>query len=261
MIDDEHAIPNQNEGETADQAYENQSEKVDWKAAAIRAQTELEIARRQPDQGRPAAEPQQSETDKLAQKVEQLRSTMPVVDQTKPQTWWEREQHKEQLDIAREQLSEARERDRQRTLQNMQYQTQSQKVVQDVKGQFRSRAAFAQVEQKFDQMVSQLRPEVQANPQTLTVMMKNLLFDAGETGGPQAPPKPGGAYGSRGPGAQPAKGGKNAPVEFKSDIEAEIATHYGMSAEEYYSAKYNERGPETSGNGVSIYPFKIGGRT
>lgn len=238
---------------------ETQPAEVDWKAEAIRAQARAEVLEqmqtRQVAPQQPAA-PQESESDKLASEVERLRSTIPALDPANPNSFWEREKHKEALDEARHNLAEARERERRNAIMAVQYQTQAQSVVQNVKQKFAARPAFSKIERQFDQMVGQLAPHVRADPNALTVMMKTLLFDAGDTGCAKAPPSaPSNAYApARGP---VKKGGK---VQFQSEQEAQVAAYYGMTAEEYYDPRYNERAPETQGNGVSIYPYKIGGR-
>jgi hypothetical protein len=232
-------------------------ERVDWKAEAIRAQAKLEVLQQQaPAASQPAQAAPPSESEQLARQVEELRSNMPQLDPKNPDSFWEREKHKEKLDELRHQLAEVRERERRQALVNFEYQTRSQSVVNDVKQKFSGRPAFQKVERQFDQMVNQLAPHVRADPNALTVMMKTLLFDAGDTGGAKAPPSaPSGAYA---PGRSgPQKAGK---VQFRSEQEAQIAAYYGMTAEEYYDPKYNEPGPGTEGNGVSIYPYPIGGR-
>jgi hypothetical protein len=231
-------------------------DRTDWKAEAIRAQAQLEMLRNQPapQPQAPAAPP--SEVDVVAREVEELRNSIPPLDANNPNSFWEREKHKERLDAARERLSEARERDRQQQLMRVQYETRSQSVVAQIKAQFAQRPAFAKVEKRFDEMVSRLAPNVRADPNALTVMMKTLLFDAGDSNRPTPPTAPGSGYA---PGRQGQPSGKKGAVEFKSQQEAEVAAYYGMTAEEYYSDKYNARGPETEGNGTSIYPFPIRG--
>jgi hypothetical protein len=238
---------------------ETQPAEVDWKSEAIRAQARAEVLEQmQTRQVAPQqqAAPRQSESDRLAQEVERLRSSIPALDPANPNSFWEREKHKETLDEARHNLAEAREHERRSAIMAVQYQTQAQSVVQNVKQKFAARPAFSKIERQFDQMVGQLAPHVRADPNALTVMMKTLLFDAGDAGGAKAPPSaPSNAYApARGP---VKKGGK---VQFQSEQEAQVAAYYGMTAEEYYDPRYNERGPETQGNGVSIYPYKIGGR-
>jgi hypothetical protein len=232
------------------------AESVDWKTEAIRAQAKLEMLQQAPMTQQAAAPAQISEAQRLEAQVEELRSSMPQLDSKNPDSFWDREKHKERLDEVRHQLAEARERERRQALMNVEYQTRSQVTVNDVKRKFSQRPAFSKIERQFDNMVNQLAPHVRADPNALTVMMKTLLFDAGDTGGAKAPPSaPSGAY-------SPSRGGprKSGKVEFKSEQEAQIAAYYGMTAEEYYDPKYNEAGPNTEGNGVSIYPYPIGGR-
>lgn len=242
-------------GEEFPQETAGGEERVDWKAEAIRAQAKLEMLQ-QPAASQPTQAAPPSEAERLAQEVEDLRRNMPQLDPKNPDSFWEREKHKEKLDEMRHQLAEVRERERRQALTNFEYQTRAQSVVTDVKQKFSGRPAFQKVERQFDQMVNQLAPHVRADPNALTVMMKTLLFDAGDTGGAKAPPTaPSGAY-------SPARGGaqKAGKVQFRSEQEAQIAAYYGMSAEEYYDPKYNEPGPNTEGNGISIYPYTIGGR-
>lgn len=261
MYDDENQVV-MDSGE--DFSEENSGEgsapqqEVDWKAEAIRAQARLEAMQEFSQSRQPQSEPapQQSESDRLAAEVERMRQEIPALDPKNPDSFWEREKHKERLDDMRHQLAEARERERRQALMNVQYQTRAQSVVSDVKQKFSKRAAFQKVERQFDQMVSQLAPHVRADPNALTVMMKTLLFDAGDTGGAKAPPSaPSGGY-------APVRGGaqRSGKVQFRSEQEAAVADYYGMTAEEYYDPKFNEPGPHTEGNGVSIYPYKIGGR-
>jgi len=252
--DTNRAPDNENEAafpeETHDQSHEQ--ERVDWKAEAIRAKAQLEMLNQRSQA--PASPPPPSEVEQLQQEVESLRGSMPQLDPSKPNTFWEREQHKEKLDAVREKLADARERERQNAVRMVQYQTQAQQAVQTVKQQYRDRPAFAKVEKRFDQYVKQLRPEAQADPNALNVIMRNLLFQ--EMDNTQAPPgAPSGAYAPRS-GAPQKKG----QPQFQSEAEAQVAAYYGMTAEEYYADKYNKAGPETQGNGVNVYPFPIGGR-
>jgi hypothetical protein len=241
-----------------DFSQETNPVEVDWKSEAIRAQARAEVLQQMHQQSSPPQQPpprQVSESERLAAEVDRLRAEIPALDPNNPNSFWDREKHKEKLDEVRHNLSEARERERRSAMMAVQYQTQSQTVVQNVKQKFAGRPAFAKIERQFDQMINQLAPHVRADPNALTVMMKTLLFDAGDTGGAKAPPAPpSGAYApARGP---VKKGGK---VQFQSEQEAQVAAYYGMSADEYYDPRYNEKGPETQGNGVSIYPYKIGG--
>jgi myosin heavy subunit len=230
---------------------ETQTQEVDWKTEAIRAQARAEVLQQMQTQSRQSASPpapRVSESDSLAQEVERLRAEMPALDPQNPNSFWDREKHKERLDETRHKLSEARERERRNAMMAVQYQTQSQTVVQNIKGKFSSRPAFQKIERQFDQMVSQLAPHVRADPNALTVMMKTLLFDAGDTGGAKAPPAPP-SSGYAPNRAAPKRGGK---AQFQTEQEAQVAAYYGMTAEEYYDPRYNENSPEAQGKGVSI---------
>jgi hypothetical protein len=235
---------------------ENQ-DRVDWKAEAIRAQTRLESMRemQQSNTQTQQAATTVSETQQLEQQIQEMRSKLPPIDPTNPNAFWEREQQKERLDDLRFQLSEARERERRNAMMSFTYQQQAQTLVQKVKQQFSGRPAFAKVERTFDEMVNRLAPNVRADPNALMVMMKTLLFDAGDGGGPKQPPSAPNA------GYSPARAGgqrRGQQVEFRSQEEAEVASYYGMTAEEYYDPRFNERAPDA--NGVNIYPFEIGRR-
>lgn len=239
-----------------------QQERVDWKAEAIRAQARLEmLEQRGPQAQAPKQAPQLSETERLTKELEGLRSTMPALDPSKPNSFWDRENHKEKIDAVRERLMETRERERQQALLRFEYEQKSQQAVQNVKRQFSQRPGFKQAEARFDQMVSQVEPHVRADPNALTVMMKNILYDV-EIANPQGqgqrpiPAAPGQGYAPQRGQPQQRKGS----VEFQNEQHAAVANFWGMTAEEYYDPKYRERGPETEGNGVSFYPFKIGGR-
>lgn len=240
-----------------DANQEAPEDRTDWKAKAIAAETELRL-RQQQNQPAPAAQapnPLQAAEQELAQ----LRESMPALDRNNPASFWEREEHKAKLDAARERVAEMRERDRMRQVQAIQYQTQAQKVASEVKSRFKDRPGFAKAEAEFDKRFASMRPEAQADPGTVSVLMKTVLFDVmGSSTGTPTPPTPAGASGYR-PGVSGPKGGKGQPMEFKSEAEARVAAIYGMTAEEYYSPKYNEAGEHTQGNGVSIYPFPIGG--
>jgi hypothetical protein len=259
MYEDENQVVMDSGEDFSEENSAPSQQEVDWKAEAIRAQARLEAMQefsqpRQSSPQQPAAEP--SESERLASDVERMRQEIPALDPKNPDSFWEREKHKERLDDMRHQLAEARERERRQALMNVQYQTRAQSVVSDVKQKFSKRPAFQKIERQFDQMVNQLAPHVRADPNALTVMMKTLLFDAGDTGGAKAPPSaPSNGY-------APVRGGaqRSGKVQFRSEQEAAVAEYYGMTAEEYYDPKFNEPGAHTEGNGISIYPYKIGGR-
>lgn len=239
------------------QLVSQEQERVDWKAEAIRAQARLDTMREMQQQNNTQTSPKQttaSESEVLEQQIQDLRSKLPPIDPSNPNAFWEREQQKEKLDDLRFQLSEARERERRQAMMSFTYQQQSQSMVQKIKQQFASRPAFARVERTFDDMVGRLAPNVRADPNALTVMMKTLLYDAGDVGGPKPPPQaPSSGYNNR--VSNQRRGSK---VEFQSQEEAEVAAYYGMTAEEYYDPRFNERAPDA--NGVNIYPFQIGRR-
>jgi len=234
-------------------------ERVDWKAEAIRAQARLDTMREMQRTNSTPADPKStivSETQQLEQQIQQVRSTLPPIDPSNPNAFWEREKQKEHLDDLRFQLSEARERERRQAMMSFTYQQQAQTLVQKVKQQFSGRPAFSRVERVFDDMVNRLAPNVRADPNALTVMMKTLLYDAGDTGAQKQPPTaPNNGYAPARAGGQRRAGSQ---VEFKTQEEAEVAAYYGMTAEEYYDPRFNERAPDA--NGVNIYPYQIGRR-
>lgn len=252
-------------GET-DDGFEGQDdgaqERVDWKERAIRAEERARILgeQRQAPQQQAPAEPQLSESQKLEKQVQELRGSLPKIDPQNPQSFWDHQDAKARLDEAREQLMEARERERGQQLQAMQYRQQAERTVQSVKARFRDRPGFAKVERQFDQMVSRMQPHVAADPNALTVTMKNLLYDAAgdtEAQGRQAPPPPPGQDYSKGARGPARRGGQAQPMQWKSERDQEVGEGiYGMTPEQYYDATLNEASASAEYNGVSIYSGK-----
>jgi hypothetical protein len=239
-------------------AGQETQDRTDWKAEAIRAQAQLEMLRQPAAPA--AAPPPPSPVDAVVREIEQLRANMPQLNPSDPNSFWEREQHKEKLDAARERLMEVRDQERRQQLMRYEYEQKATTAVANVKQQFRSNPGYsAKAEADFDRMLAQVAPHVRADPNALTVMMKNILFDEmARTGNaPRPPAAPGSGYA---PGRQGQPAARKGPVQFQSEQEAQVAAYYGMTAEQYYDPKYNERSAEAQGNGTSFYPFPIGGR-
>lgn len=242
-------------------------ERRDWKAEAIRAQAERDLLMRQFQEqrgnagggaapGGQSAAPTVSPLQEAEAEVRRLEAELPPLNPSDPNSFWKRQEAKEALDQARQRLADRRAEAHQAEVRAIQMGQAKERAVAQVKAQFGSRPAFKQVEKQFDQAIQQMRPEAAADPNTLALVLKNLLYDAGDAGGQAAPPPaPGSAFAGR-PAGKP---GAKAQVQFRSEQEAAVAALYGMSAEDYYADRYNQVGEFTEGNGVNVYGLPIGG--
>lgn len=232
-------------------------DRVDWKAKAIAAETELRI---RTQQAAPApAEPQVSPLQQAERELQELQAAMPKLDPSNAASFWAREEHREKVEAARARLIDMREQERTATVRALQFQQQAQQAVGAVKARYKSHPAWGtRAEALFDAELKKMRPEAAANATTLEVLMKNILFDV-SNGATTPPTPPSGAFQPPRSGGRSAAGKAAAPVQFKSEQDALAASIYGMSAEDYYAPKYNEIGAHTEGNGISIYNLPIGG--
>lgn len=236
--------------------------RVDWKERAIRAEERARVyseERNAPQRSGPTErdEPRESKSQALARQVAEAKAALPAYDPSNPQTFWERQNAKDALDEMRAELSETRERERQEQVTVMRYQQQAQTTVQQVKGQLQAHPMYSRIEREFDKTVSRMPPHVAADPNALTLVLKNMLFDEQNRQGSPPPGAPRGDYGSGPASAQPRRrGGK---VEWRSDKERAVGELYGMTPEQYYDPAHNEHSDLASGNGINIYG-EIGGR-
>lgn len=248
-----------------DTGQEGGDERRDWKAEAIRAQAERDLVMKQLESqrgmggGGAPAQPQAPTVSPLQEaeaEVRKLEAALPPLNPSDPNSFWQRQEAKEALDVARQRLADRRAEAHQAEVRSIQMGQAKERAVAQVKAQFSNRPSFKQVERQFDQAIQQMRPEAAADPNTLALVLKNLLFDAGDAAGQAAPPPPpGSAFAGRPAG----KAGAKAPVQFKSEQEAAAAAIYGMSAEDYYADRYNQVGEFTEGNGINVYGLPIGG--
>lgn len=226
--------------------HTEEQERIDWKARAIEYQTRLELAQQQQQQyQQQQVEQEPDEVQVLEQRLQEARQNMPQIDPNDPQSFWKREQAKEEVDRLKDSLFEARQR-------RMEYSTMEQQsgfVVQSYKSQFQGSETFRAVEQRFDQLVSQLAPHLRQNPAMLDMVRKNVEYDyiQQQRGGKPVPPRaPGGEYNNQRPP-------KSKAVQFKSEQDQQVAEFYGMSPEEFYDPKNTEHHEVTNGNGVLVY--------
>jgi hypothetical protein len=231
---------------------EVQPQEEDWKAKAIVAQTRLEMIEQMRNQAMQQAAPQRvDEVTRLRQEIENTRAQMPQLDDKDPQTFWERERVKDQLDALQERLVEARIRQQERMLVGQQVNAS----VQQYKSQQASRAAFKAIEPQFDQLVDRLEPHLKGNRTMLEMIRKNLEYDYMSKGkGPKAPASaPTGAY-----QPQARASGARGKVNWQNNADREIGEYYiqrGIISgpEEYYDPKFNDRSAQANNNGVAIY--------
>jgi hypothetical protein len=224
----------------------------DWKARAIAAQTRLEMIEQVRNQAMQQAAPQQvDEVTRLRQEIDAKRSEMPELNDKDPQTFWERERVKDQLDALQERLVEARIKQQERMLVGQQVNAS----VQQYKAQQASRAAFKAIEPQFDQLVERLEPHLKGNRTMLEMIRKNLEYDQMTKGkGPKAPTSaPTGAY-----QPQARASGARSKVNWQNNADREIGEYYiqrGIISgpEEYYDPKFNDRSAQANNNGVAIY--------
>jgi len=247
------------DGEVVEQQEQAQPH-VDWKAKAIEAETRLEMLERMRQEQLQQAQPEQlDEVAQLRVSIEEKRKSMPQLDDKNPQSFWERERVKEEIDTLQERLVEARMRQQERLLVNQQVGT----VVQQYKMQHANRPTFRAVEARFDQMVSQLEPHLKGNQMMLEMIRKNLEYDEMSKGAnqPKVPPSaPNGAYQPQ--AGQRANQGK---VTWRSDEDRAVGEFYIQRGiikgpEDFYDPKFNERSPSANNNGTAIYDVPSGKR-
>lgn len=259
LIEQQDLDAAQAEVDAAQQAAEQATgdDRTDWKARAIEAQTRLEMMQQQQQQQAPQPEPQVDEVTQIRQQIQDTRASMPQLDDQNPQTFWERERVKEQLDNLQEQLVDARMRQQERLLMDQ----QTMGVVQSYKQQYANNPRFQQIESKFDQAVSQLEPHLRGNNVMLDMIRKNLEYDvmARQGNQPKRPPSaPDGAY-------QPqARASRNqGKVQWRNAEDQAVGEYYisrGIinSPEEFYDPQFNENSPTANNNGVAIYDVPNG---
>ena len=229
-------------------------ERVDWKARAIEAQTRLQMLQdMQYQQQRQAqATPQVDEVTRIRNEIQEKRASMPQLDDQNPQTFWDRERIKEEVDQLQEQLVEARIRTQERALAEQ----HTMGVVQQYKSRFANSQRFQAIQQQFDNAVSQLEPHLRGNQTMLDMIRKNLEYDvmAKQGSQPKAPPAaPSQGYNSGAVGRQPQRA-----VQWRNAEDQAVGEYYmsrGIinSPEEFYDPRFNENSPTANNNGVAIY--------
>lgn len=261
MTDQENVVVNEFEldsGAVEEQLIQDQDVQVaeeqpeeDWKSKAIAAQTRLEMIEEMRQQAMQQSAPQRvDEVTQLRQAIEAKRQEMPVLDDKNPQSFWERERVKDEIDGLQERLVEARMRQQERVLVNQQVGA----AVQQYKAQQANRPAFKAVEAQFDQLVDRLEPHLKGNRTMLEMIRKNLEYDHMSKGGPKAPASaPSGAY-----QPQARASANRGKVNWKNDADREVGEYYiqrGIISgpEDFYDSRYNERSPQANNNGVAIY--------
>jgi len=230
-------------------------ERVDWKARAIQAQTRLEMLQQmqqQQYQQQPEPEPQVDEVTQLRQQIQEKRQAMPQLDDQNPQSFWDRERAKEEIDQLQEQLVEARIRSQERMLAEQ----QTYGVVANYKARFANSQRFKQVESMFDNAVSQLEPHLRGNQVMLDMIRKNLEYDvmSRQNNQPKSPPSaPGQAYNPQAASRPRQKGVQWRNAEDQAVGEYYISRGIINSPEEFYDPQFNENSPSANNNGVAIY--------
>lgn len=231
-----------------------ESAEPDWKAEAIAARTRLEVIQQmqqQQAQQNPAGA-QVDEVTRLRQAIQQKRESMPVLDDKNPQSFWEREKIKEEIDALQERMVEARIRQQERVLVNQQVDG----TLMQYKAQQVARPQFKAIEGQFDQLVSRLEPHLRGNRTMLEMIRKNLEYDQMSRGAaqPRVPAAaPTGAY-----QPQARASANKGKVNWRSDNDRAVGEYYiqrGIinSVEEFYDPRFNERSSQANNNGVAIY--------
>lgn len=261
LIGQEDLDAAQAEAEAAQQQAEQATgdERVDWKARAIEAQTRLEMMQQQAQQHQQPQEQQVDEVTYLQQQIQEKRASMPALDDKNPQTFWDRERVKDEIDGLQDQLVEARMRQQERFIMEQRVGG----VVQQYKAQQQNNPYFRQVEQQFDQMVSRLEPHLKGNVTMLDMIRKNLEHDQlmKQQNQRKAPPQPpSGAFQPQA-GAKPNQG----KVQWRSEEDRRVGEYYVQRGiisgpEEFYDQRYNEKSESANNNGVAIYDVPAGPR-
>ena len=233
-------------------AAEEQEGREDWKARAIAAQTRLQVLEemRQQQQQQAPAEPV-DEVTRLRMAIEEKRKAVPALDDKNPQSFWDRERAKEELETLQGRLMEARLRQQEQVLAEQQVGG----LVQQYKARFSTRPSFKAVEPQFDQMVNQLQPHLRGNAVMLDMIRSKLELDYMERsqGRKKAPSTPDGAFQPQAQ-ARPQQG----KVAWRTDEDRRVGEYYmsrGIIAgpEDFYNPRFNERSATANNNGVAIY--------
>jgi hypothetical protein len=272
MTDDERDDAIENEQEPQEQENfddmlltdeePTQQQREDYKARAIRAETELDLLRRQNQQPQAVAPEQVDEVAALETQIEELEQTLDGTAPKDEAAFWKRIETQEKLVKLNRQLTKAIKRSADTQIMNV----QSGSVVQQYKARYANDPVFQQVLPQWEQMVNGLNPDLRTNPGMLDMLRTHFSYQYLEKHGGRMPQQkkasgvgaaPSGAYAPE--KAVQAQQQKQA-VAFKSDQHAKVAAFYGMSAEDYYSAKFNEIGPDTEGNGIQIMDLPAGSR-
>jgi len=238
-----------------------QQQREDYKSRAIRAETELQLLKQQ-NQAAPPPVQQVDEVAELESEIEKLEGTLTGGAPKDEADFWRRIETQEKLVKLNRQLSRAYKRSADTQIQNV----QSGSVIQQYKARYANDPVFQQIMPQWEQMVNGLNPDLRTNPGMLDMLRTHFSYQYMEKNGgrmPQqkkagaVPSAPSGAYAPEqaAQARQQAKG-----VTFKSDTHAKVASFYGMSADEYYSSRFNEIGPDTEGNGIQIMDLPAASR-
>lgn len=251
--DQQHDMEDQQEERSFDELEADaasQEERVDWKSRAIEASTRLEMLERmREEQTQP--EQQVDEVTKLRQAIQEKRAGMPALDDKNPQTFWEREKIKEDIDRLNDELTEARLRKQEERLAEQ----QTTGAVGQYKQRHAGSAAFKAVEKQFDQMVGQLQPHLRGNQTMLEMIRKNLEYDHLQNQGNQRKPPPRAPDGAHNtPSPKPRSGSPT----WRNEDDRKVGEYYmerGIISgpEEYYDPRFNELSASANNNGVAIY--------
>lgn len=248
---------NENEQDFSQQEnVEEADQRVDWKARAIEAQTRLEMMQQQ--QTPTEANGYVDELKVLQEQIQEKQASMPQLDDKNPQSFWDRERAKEEIEGLKDQLVEARMRRQERYLAEQQVGT----VVQSYKARHQSNPYFQQVQDRFDQMVSRLEPHLRGNEAMLEMVRRNLEYEVivkNQNQGRVPPTAPNNAY-------TPQQGQRTSgKVAWKSEADRAVGEMYMQRGiisgpEEYYSQQLNQNSPQANNNGVAIYDVPVGKR-
>lgn len=245
------------EGEDHDSHQEPSADRTDWKAKAIEAEARLRYMQEQQQQ-QPPAEPVVDDVTRIQGEIEELEAVLQE-QPTEKNFWPQQEAQKKYMRLNR-QLTAAIDARYQQQLA----QQQSQSTVQRFKARFANDPEFQQIEQRFDQWVAELEPQLQQHEGMLEMVRRTIAYEELKKGnqmqqrpGRRVPQSPSNDHA---PNVAAQQRRQQKEAQFQDERHQRVAEFYGMDANEYYASQYNDIGPLTEGNGIQIMDVPASGR-
>lgn len=243
------------EGEDEEHSPEPAADRTDWKAKAIEAEARLRYMQEQAHQ--PEPEPVVDDVTRIQNEIEELEATLQE-QPTEKNFWQQQEAQKKYMRLNRKLTAAIDARYQQQLAQQA-----SQSTVQRFKARYANDPEFQQIESRFDQWVAELEPQLQQHEGMLEMVRRTIAYEELKKGnqmqqrpGRRVPSSPSNDHA---PNAAAHQRQQKKEARFQDDRHARVAEFYGMTADEYYSSRYNDIGPLTEGNGIQIMDVPAGG--